>query len=1010
MKILTVENIVNALQATLVNGDEYKEKVLEGAAIDSRKVEKDNLFFAIKGDKVDGHDFIKAAFDNGAGAVICERVPDGEEGICIVVEDTVEALKKLASFYREQLGIKVVGVTGSIGKTTTKEFIATVLSQKYNVFRTEKNQNNLIGLPLSILNIKENNEVAVLEMGISEFGEMTKLSEIAKPDICVITNISACHLETLGSLDGVFKAKTEIFEHMNPEGDVCVCGDDERLSTLGEVKGKKVVTFGFDEKNEVHPTKIVNRGLWGSECTIENGDGIFNISVPLAGKHMIMDALAAISVAKILDVSAEQVSFGISCVKALAGRNNIIQKNSITILDDCYNASPESMKSALDLLTEAITPTVAILGDMFEQGENEDRGHEEIGQYAVEKGINTIVCVGTLSKKMYDKAQSEASVKENIDVLYYATVDEAIADLPKYVKKDDTVLIKASNGMKFNRILEAITDDKIQFENREERLFKRPSVVNANLDEVMSEIKNVGAKKEEEQNTDNTEASGTPEAGETKNVKAKPEKSADQKEKEGARKQLIAIICAAAAVILIGAAAFGIVRYNRYKDATQGIVVYLDGTKYETKGLIEDGVIAVTEDGVVWNNGNQNVAMGYDGKNFFYAVPDGGNFELFVCDKNGKNKKSVAKTVRRYDILKKDNIIFISGNALYTYNVKKDETNLVAEEVLRYSLNEKKNEVVYYTFSGGLYYMKTGDPETLVLLDENVTSFEYADPKLKNIIYYKNNGLYVCKRGKENIFIAPEADNLYIAEKEKTTKIYYSDEESKLYYFNVKDSEPKTVTDNATSVFGMAYGYASLMSMDSNGVWKYIKDDKIYELKDFSVGRSMQVVGADKKNLYFINIDAITNVGSLYSISDKGFSKQKKPVLESSNVSSAEYIGEGKIFVNKTDGGGNNDLYEREKLIARNVEPGSLKKTEFGKYYVFAYQVSDTDGFYKIVLYNGNTIKEIGSSIDLDVVALSKRKVYFRTKSDVMFDIKYFNGSKVKSYKENVSEFKYIQY
>ena len=172
----------------------------------------------------------------------------------------------------------------------------------------------------------------------------------------------------------------------------------------------------------------------------------------------------------------------------------------------------------------------------------------------------------------------------------------------------------------------------------------------------------------------------------------------------------------------------------------------------------------------------------------------------------------------------------------------------------------------------------------------------------------------------------------------------------------------------------------------------------------------MQVVGADKKNLYFINIDALTNVGSLYSISDKGFSKQKKPVLESSNVSSAEYIGEGRIFVNKTDGGGNNDLYEREKLIARNVEPGSLKKTEFGNYYVFAYQVSDTNGFYKIVMYNGNTINEIGSSIDMDVVALSKKKVYFRTKGNVMFDIKYYNGNKVKSYRENVTEFKYIQY
>ena len=1010
MKILTVENIVNALQATLVNGEEFKEKALEGAAIDSRKVEKDNLFFAIKGDKVDGHDFIKAAFDNGAGAVICERVPDGEEGICIVVEDTVEALKKLASFYREQLGIKVVGVTGSIGKTTTKEFIATVLSQKYNVFRTEKNQNNLIGLPLSILNIKENNEVAVLEMGISEFGEMTKLSEIAKPDICVITNISACHLETLGSLDGVFKAKTEIFEHMNPEGDVCVCGDDERLATLGDVKGKKVVTFGFDEKNEVHPTKIVNRGLWGSECTIENGDGIFNVSVPLAGKHMIMDALAAISVAKILDVSAEQVSFGISCVKALAGRNNIIQKNGITILDDCYNASPESMKSALDLLTEAITPTVAILGDMFEQGENEDKGHEEIGKYAVDKGINTIVCVGTLSKKMYDKAQSESSVKEDIEVLYFATVDEAIENLDKFIKKDDTVLIKASNGMKFNRILEAVTSDKIQFEKREEKLFKKPNIVNANLDELMSEIKNVGAKKEDEQGTDENNTETPAGSEENKAVSVKPEKSADQKEKEGARKQLALIIGAAAALILIGFAVFGIIRYNKYKDVTEGIVVYLDGTKYETKGLIEDGVIAVTDDGLVWRNDNQNVAMGYDGKSFFYAVPDGGNYELFVCDRNGKNKKSVAKTVRRYDILKKDNIIFISGNALYTYNVKKDETNLVAEEVLKYSLNEKKNEFVYYTFSGGLYYMKAGKPETLVLLDENVTSFEYADPDLKNIFYYKLNGLYVCKRGKENLFIAPEAKNLYIAEKEKNTKIYYCDEDNRLYYFNVKDSEPKTVTDNATGVFGMAYEYASLMAMDSNGEWKYIKDDKIYELKDFSVGRSMQVVGADKKNLYFINIDALTNVGSLYSVSDKGFSKQKKPVLESTNVSSVEYIGEGNIFVNKTDGGGNNDLYEREKLIARNVEVGSLKKTEFGNDYVFAYQVSDTDGFYKIVLYNGSTIKEIGSSLDKDVVALSKRKIYFRTKGNVMFDIKYFNGSKVKSYRENVTEFKYIQY
>lgn len=1007
MKILTVENIVNALQATLVNGEEFKEKALEGAAIDSRKVEKDNLFFAIKGDKVDGHDFIKAAFDNGAGAVICERVPEGEEGICIVVEDTVEALKKLAAYYREQLGIKVVGVTGSIGKTTTKEFIATVLSQKYNVFRTEKNQNNLIGLPLSILNIKENNEVAVLEMGISEFGEMTRLSEIAKPDICVITNISACHLETLGSLDGVFKAKTEIFEHMNPEGSVCVCGDDERLAGINEVKGKKPVTFGFDEKNEVHPTKIVNRGLWGSECTIENGDGIFNISVPLAGKHMIMDALAAISVAKILDVSAEQVSFGISCVKALAGRNNIIQKNSITILDDCYNASPESMKSALDLLTEAITPTVAILGDMFEQGENEDKSHEEVGAYAVDKNINTIVCVGPLSKKMYDKAQTEASVKENVEVLYFATVDEAIENLGKFIKKDDTVLIKASNGMKFNRILEAVMDEKNQFEKREERLFKKPNVVNANLDELMSEIKNVGAKKEDESAvTEAAAATGTV----TEATQAKAEKSADQKEKEAARKQLFIIIGAIAAVILIGLIVFGIIRHNNYKDATQGVVVFLTGSNYETKGIIEDGIIASTDDSMVWRNDNENVPLGFDGKNFFFATPDGGNFELFVCDKNGKNKKSIAKTVRRYDILKKDNVIFNSGNALYTYNAKKDETNLVAEEVLKYTLNEKKTEVVYYTFSGGLYYMKIGNPESLILLDENVNSLEYADSDLKNIFYYKLDGFYVCKRGKENILLSADAKNLYFAENEKKTKVYYNDADLKLYFFNAKDSEAVKVTDEGKYVFGKDFGYATLMTSNSAGEWKLVRDGKEYELKDFTPGGSMQVVGADEKKVYFVSKDARTNVANLYTASDKGFSKKKKVELESSNVSGVEYIGEGKIFVDKADGSGNNDLYEKETLVARNVEPGSLKKTEFGKYFVFAYQVSDADGFYKIVLYNGSTIKEIGSSVDKDAIALSKKLVYFRTKGDTMFDIKYYNGNKVKSYKENVTEFRYIRY
>ena len=1007
MKILTVENIVTALGANLVNGDEFKEKEILGVAIDSRKVEKDFLFFAFKGDKVDGHDYIKAAFDNGAAAVVCERVPEGEEGVCIVVEDSVEALKKLATYYREQLGIKVVGVTGSIGKTTTKEFIATVLSQKYNVFRTEKNQNNLIGLPLSILNIKENNEVAVLEMGISEFGEMTKLSEIAKPDICVITNISACHLETLGSLDGVLKAKTEIFEHMNPEGSVVVCGDDERLATIEEVKGKKPITFGFDEKNEVHPTKVVNRGLWGSECTVENGDGIFNISIPLAGKHMILDALAAVSVAKILDVSAEQIGFGISCVKALSGRNNIIQKNSITIIDDCYNASPESMKSGLDLLTEAITPTVAILGDMLEQGENEEKSHEEVGAYAAEKGINTIVCVGPLSKKMYDKALAESATKAGTEVLYFATVDEAIENLTTYVKKDDTVLIKASNGMHFNKILEAITSDdkKDSFEKREEKLFEAAQHVPD--DKLIGEIKDVTPSDapvvvEEAKE----EAAAEPE----KPAKAKKVKSADQKEKESAGIQLGVIIALVIVAIIAGLIAFGVVKHNIYKEATQGTIVYLANNKYSTKGLIEDNVIAKTSDAIVWNGGSPFVQMGFDGKYYYYAVPDGGNYEIFVTDKYGKNTKLIEKNVRRYEILDKGSIIFFSGNGLYTYNVKKDETNLVGESVSTFMLNEKKTEVVFFTYDGDLKRMKIGDQESLEVIDTAVTSLDFADEKLKTVYYHKKDSLYVNnKKGKPSILLSEDAKKVYFADKEKKVVAYFNDSKNALWYYNGKAKEAVKVTDAGQNVYGAVLGYASFMIYDND--WKFVNKDKVYTFKDFEYANYVQMVGADSKKIYFLSDDPVKGTIVLYSVSAKGFGKEKKVVNESSNVDSVEYIGEGYLFVLKDDGGGKKDLYDGEKLVARNIEPGSLKKTEFGDDFVFAYQVKDADGFYKIVMYDGKNLNDVGSSLDIDVVAMSKKKIYYRTRGEKTgFEIKYFNGRKAKTYKESIDEFKYIQY
>lgn len=471
MKNMTVENIARACKGRIVNKEDVSKKEIQGAVLDSRLVEKDFLFFAHKGEKVDGHDFIEAVFEKGALCVVCERLPENVTGTCIVVNDTLEALRDIAEYYRKNLSVKVVGITGSVGKTTTKEFIASVLSQKYEVLKTEGNHNNLVGLPLTVLKIRDNHEIAVLEMGISEFGEMTKLSKIARPDICVITNIGDCHLEHLGNRDGVLKAKTEIFEYMNPNGDVCLFGDDDKLATIKEVKGREVLTFGPKEKNAVHVTKVVNKGLLGSDCTIDNKAEQFTVNVPLPGSHMVNNALAASAVAKLLSVPVSLVNTGIKNVKAVSGRSNIIQKNNLTIIDDCYNANPASMKSALDLLSTSITPKVAILGDMFEQGENEKKGHLEVGEYAARKEIETIICIGNLSKDMYERANAFSRKSK---VVYFEKVEEAIKNLAKYIKKDDTVLIKASNGMGFVRILDALTDDNMKnaFESREEKLFK----------------------------------------------------------------------------------------------------------------------------------------------------------------------------------------------------------------------------------------------------------------------------------------------------------------------------------------------------------------------------------------------------------------------------------------------------------------------------------------------------------------------------------------------------------
>lgn len=455
MKNMTLQNIAKACNGQLICTKEQENINIKGAVLDSRLVEEGYLFFATKGEKVDGHSFIKQVAEKKAACVICEKVPQDVDIPYILVEDSFVALKKVAMFYRENLTIPIVGVTGSVGKTTTKEFISSVLSTRYNVLKTEGNFNNEVGLPLTILRIRDEHKVAVVEMGINHFGEMHRLSEIAKPDICVMTNIGQCHLEFLGSREGILKAKSEIFDFMNQEGYVCVNGDDDMLCTIKEVHGHKPVSFGLTMKNDVYVMNVESKGILGSKASIYLNDEPFDVDIPLPGEHMVMNALAATCVGDLLGLKPEEIAKGIANVKAVGGRSNVIVLEDKMIIDDCYNANPVSMKAAIDLLNLANTRKVAILGDMFELGNGEEDMHREIGVYAVENGVDILICAGELSRNMYNAATfKRETFNKDMQIYYMKDTQEVIDKIEPILEKGDTILVKASHGMGFAEIVQ----------------------------------------------------------------------------------------------------------------------------------------------------------------------------------------------------------------------------------------------------------------------------------------------------------------------------------------------------------------------------------------------------------------------------------------------------------------------------------------------------------------------------------------------------------------------------
>jgi len=456
MKPLKISEVAKAVGGK-VNNTEIADRMIVGVSFDTREAMEDKIFVPLKGENVDGHNFLHEAMKCGAACVFSEIETYVD---AIMVEDAAQALKDLAEYYRSLFDVKVVGITGSNGKTSTKDMIAAVLAEKYNVVKTIGNFNNEIGLPTTIFNIDDNTDVVVLEMGMNHSGEISRLSKIARPDYAIITNIGVAHIENLGSQEGIFKAKSEILDYLAPDGKVYLCGDDNFLIRYRD--RKNFTFYGYGMRNTYRANDIEGGGLDSSQYTVLMKTGeTLEVYVPTPGKHMVLNSLAAVAVGEELGLSPAQIANGIKKFKSSGMRMNVIETNGgMHVIDDCYNASPDSVKAALDVLIQASGNTIAILGDMLELGEQSYDMHFEIGAEAARLCIDTIICVGEESEATYEGAYNEfRSGASNSQIIYFNSKDDCLAQLGTFVKAGDTILVKASRGMRFEDIVNKLVHD-----------------------------------------------------------------------------------------------------------------------------------------------------------------------------------------------------------------------------------------------------------------------------------------------------------------------------------------------------------------------------------------------------------------------------------------------------------------------------------------------------------------------------------------------------------------------
>ena len=440
----TVKELCAAVGGTLL---QQSGAVVTQVSTDSRSIPNRALFVPLAGERFDGHDYLDAALERGAAGCLTAKKPAAllKDKFYIQVSDTLEALKALAAWYRAKFDIPMVQVTGSAGKTTTKEMIAAVLSQRFSTLKTQANFNNAIGTPMTLLNLAPEHQAAVIETGMNHFGEIRYLGEMVRPTVAVITNVGDAHIENLGGTrQGILQAKCEIFENLQPGGLAVLNGDDELLSGL--TLPFETVLCGRHEHCGVRVTNVAEHGIKGITCTVTTGREVYEVAIPSPGAYMIYPAAMAIAIGEHLGLTKAELLSGIAAYRPVGSRMHLVRcGGDRIIIDDCYNANPQAMAEALRILAQTEHPRrMAVLGDMGELGDLTEQAHRDMGALTRTLGLDTVVAVGPKAKAIQDA---------NPDALWFPTVSDALSAIRAAFTAGTAVLVKASHAMHFTDIV-----------------------------------------------------------------------------------------------------------------------------------------------------------------------------------------------------------------------------------------------------------------------------------------------------------------------------------------------------------------------------------------------------------------------------------------------------------------------------------------------------------------------------------------------------------------------------